>query len=227
MPEPVGITPVPDDPAARKAFILAHTRPLAPAHTPELRLYQADEVTPLWQLTEEDLGAMGVPPPFWAFAWAGGQALARYLLDTPETVAGCRVLDFATGSGLVAVAAMKAGAMSVLACDIDPYCAAAVPLNAALNGVEVTFTGENLLDEPPPPLDVLLAGDVCYEKPMAERVLAWMAQARAQGTRVLIGDPGRTYFPREGLTQLARYQVPTTRDLEDYEIKNCAVWALP
>lgn len=227
MPERRLIDPVPEDLEARKAFILAHTRPLPPAHTPELQLYQADAVTPLWQMTEEDLGAMGVPPPFWAFAWAGGQALARYLLDHPETVAGCRVLDFATGSGLVAVAAMKAGAAQVLACDIDPYCAAAVPLNAALNGVQVDFCGDNLLDQSPPLVDVILAGDVCYEKPMTDRVLTWLGEARSRGTRVLIGDPGRTYFPRDGLTLLARYQVPTTRELEDFEIKNCAVWALP
>jgi predicted nicotinamide N-methyase len=136
------------------------------------------------------------------------------------------VLDFATGSGLVGVAAMKAGAASALCADIDPFCEAAVTLNAEANAVDLTFTGLNLLDTPPPAVDVICAGDVCYEKPMTERVLAWLQAAKAQGTRVLIGDPGRTYFPREGLTFLAEYRVPTTRELEDQEVKRAAVWAL-
>ncbi|HTX48600.1 MAG TPA: 50S ribosomal protein L11 methyltransferase [Caulobacteraceae bacterium] len=210
----------------RRAFILANTRLLAPPHTPELRLHLADEVTPIWRLTEEELGEMGLPPPFWAFAWAGGQALARYLLDHAEAVAGKRVVDFATGSGIVAIAAMKAGAAQALAADIDTFCAAAVALNAAANNVEVAFTGQDLLDAPPPEADVVLAADICYEKPLAERAMAWLAAARAQGGRVLIGDPGRSYFPKSGLLPLAEYGVPTTRDLEDMEIKRTGVWAL-
>ncbi len=211
------------DPAA---FIAANTRLQPVPHAPEISLWLADEVTPIWRLTEEELGELGLPPPFWAFAWAGGQALARYLLDHPEEVAGKRVLDFAAGSGLVGIAAMKAGAASVLCADIDPFCAAAVRANADANGVTLRFTADDLLDSPPPDVDVICAGDVCYERPMTERVLAWLARAKAGGARVLIGDPGRTYFPREGLTFLAEYRVPTTRELEDQEVKRSAVWAL-
>lgn len=211
----------------RRAFIVENTRLQAPPHAPELKLHLADEITPIWRLTEEALEEMGLPPPFWAFAWAGGQALARYILDNPETVAGKRVVDFAAGSGIVAIAAMKAGAASALAADIDGFCAEAVALNAAANGVEVAFTDTDLLDSPPPAADLILAGDICYEKPLAERVMGWLTAARAQGSTVLIGDPGRTYFPREGLIKLAEYQVPTTRELEDMEVKKTAVWSLP
>ena len=211
------------DPAA---FILANTRLQAVPHAPEISLWLADEITPIWKMTEEELGALGLPPPFWAFAWAGGQAIARWLLDNPEEVRGRTMLDFATGSGLVGIAALKAGAASVTGCDIDPFCAAAVAVNAQANGVSMSFTGENLLDAPPPAVDLICAGDVCYEKPMTERVLDWLASARAQGTRVLLGDPGRTYLPKTGLNFLAEYRVQTTRELEDYEIKRTCVWSL-
>ena len=211
------------DPAA---FILANTRIQPVPHAPEISLWLADEITPIWRLTEEELGEMGVPPPFWAFAWAGGQAVARWLLDNPSEVAGRRVLDFATGSGLVGIAAMQAGATSVLCADIDPFCAAAVSLNGQANKVVLDFTDTNLLDAPPPEVDVICAGDVCYEKPMTDRVLDWLGQARTNGTRVLIGDPGRTYFPKTGLDFLAEYRVPTTRELEDQEIKRSSVWAM-
>ena len=213
-------------PANAPDFIAANTRLQAVPHAPEISLWLADEITPLWRLTEEELGAMGLPPPFWAFAWVGGQALARWLLDHPDQVAGKRVIDLATGSGLVAVAAMKAGAASVLAADIDPFCAAAVAANAWSNGVEIAFTEANLLDAPPPPVDLICAGDVFYEKPMAEAVLTWLKQAQANGTRVIVGDPGRTYFPKSGLTLLAEYTVPTTRELEDQEVKRSRVWSL-
>jgi predicted nicotinamide N-methyase len=209
----------------RRAFILAHTRLQPVSHAPEIVLHLADEVTPIWRMTEEALGEMGVPPPFWAFAWAGGQGVARYLLDNPAVVAGKRVVDFATGSGLVAIAAMKAGAAHVLASDIDPWCGAAVALNAAANGVEVDFTDRDLLAAPPPLADVVLAGDVSYERPMAEAVHAWLAAARAGGATVLIGDPGRSYFDARGLTRVAEYRVPTTRELEDSEVKRTGVWA--
>ena len=212
------------DPAA---FIRENTRLQPVPHAPEISLWLADEITPIWRLTEEELGEMGVPPPFWAFAWAGGQALSRYVLDHPHEVAGKRVLDFAAGSGLVGVAAMKAGAASVLCADIDPFCEAAVAANAEANKVPLSFTDWNLLDAPPPEVDVICAGDICYEKPMTETVLAWLAQARAAGARVLIGDPGRTYFPRTGLDFLAEYRVPTTRELEDQEIKRSSVWSMP
>ncbi len=186
----------------------------------------ADEITPIWRLTEEALQAMGVPPPFWAFAWAGGQALARYLLDHPGEVAGRRVLDFATGSGLVAVAAMRAGAVSVLASDIDEFCASAVALNAQANGVVVQFTVEDLLDRPAPDVDVILAADVFYEAPLAGQVERWLRAAHERGARVLVGDPGRSYFPARGLVELARYTVETTRELEDSAVKRTSVFAM-
>lgn len=213
-------------PANAPDFIAVNTRLQAVPHAPEISLWLADEITPLWRLTEEELGEMGLPPPFWAFAWAGGQALARWLLDNPDQVAGKRVIDLATGSGLVAVAAMKAGAASVLAADIDPFCAAAVAANARSNRVEIAFTDANLLVAPPPPADLICAGDVFYEKPMAEAVLTWLKQAQANGTRVIVGDPGRTYFPKSGLILLAEYTVPTTRELEDQEVKRSRVWSL-
>lgn len=212
----------------RRAFILANTTLEPPPHTPELRLHVAAEITPIWKMTEEALAEIGLPPPFWAFAWAGGQALARYVLDHPDVVAGKGVIDFASGSGIVAIAAKTAGAARVLAADIDPFCEAATELNAAANGVALEFTDANLLDAPAPAwAEVILAGDICYEKPLAERVLAWLGAARARGATVLIGDPGRSYFPRQGLDKLAEYQVPTTRELEDMEVKKTAVWALP
>ncbi len=217
---------VPLDPAARRAFILANTELQRPPHAPELQLHLASEVTPIWRLTEEELGRIDVPPPFWAFAWAGGQALARYLLDHRAEVDGKRVLDFATGSGIVAIAARLAGAANVLAADIDGFCAAAVALNARANGVAVDFTGADLLDSAPPAVDVLLAADICYEQPLARRVMAWLAAARDAGVRVLVGDPGRSYFPKTGLVRLAEYQVATTRELEDMEVKRTSVWTL-
>lgn len=212
------------DPAA---FIRENTRLQTVPHAPEIALWLADEITPIWRLTEEELGQMGLPPPFWAFAWAGGQALARYVLDHPHEAAGRRVLDFAAGSGLVGIAAMKAGAARVLCADIDPFCQAAVAANALANGVTLDFTAADLLQAAPPDVDIICAGDICYERPMTEVVLAWLARARANGTRVLIGDPGRTYFPRSGLDFLAEYRVPTTRELEDQEIKRSSVWAMP
>jgi len=210
----------------RTAFILANTRRQAPPHTPELSLHLADEITPIWRMTEEALAEIGLPPPFWAFAWAGGQALARYILDNPHEVAGKQVVDFASGSGIVALAAMKAGAARVLAADIDGFCEAAIGLNARANAVAVAFTDINLLDAPAPIADVILAGDICYEKPLAAQVMAWLGAARDRGARVLIGDPGRSYFPREGLVKLAEYQVATTREIEDMEVKKTAVWTL-
>lgn len=213
-------------PEGRRAFILANTRLQAPPHTPELSLHLADEVTPIWRMTEEALEEIGLPPPFWAFAWAGGQALARYILDNPSEVAGKRVIDFASGSGIVAIAAMKAGAAQVLAADIDGYCAQAISLNALANGVEVDFTDQDLLDRGGPAAEVILAGDICYEKPLAERVMTWLGAHQAAGARVLIGDPGRSYFPKVGLIHLAEYQVATTRELEDREVKKTAVWTL-
>ena len=208
----------------RVAFVRANTRLQSPPHAPELRLHLADEVTPIWRLTEEELGAMGLPPPFWAFAWAGGQALARWLLDHPEEARGRRVLDFATGSGLVAIAAMKAGAASALGADVDPFCGPAVRLNAEVNGVDVAFTAADLLDAEPPKVELICAGDIAYEQPLAGQVRAWLKRADERGVRVLMGDPGRTYFDEAGLVRLAEYRVPTTRELEDQEVKRTGVW---
>jgi predicted nicotinamide N-methyase len=210
----------------RRAFIAENTRLQAPPHTPELVLHLADEITPIWRMTEEALAEIGLPPPFWAFAWAGGQALARYVLDNPQLVAGKRVLDFASGSGIVGVAAARAGAASVLCADIDGFCAVAAELNAEANGVDLQTTDIDLLDAPPPPVDVILAGDICYEKPLAARVFAWLRQAKGAGATVLIGDPGRSYFSSDGLERLAEYEVPTTRELEDMAVKRTAVWTL-
>nr|WP_312139087.1 methyltransferase [Brevundimonas sp.] len=212
-----------DDP---EAFILANTRLQTVSHTPEISLYLADEITPIWRLTEEELGEMGLPPPFWAFAWAGGQALARWLLDNPYECSGKSVVDLATGSGLVGIAAALKGATSVLAADIDPFCEAAVKVNATANSVALDFTDTNLLQSPPPLVDLICAGDVFYDRDMATAVLSWLTAARANGTRVLVGDPGRNHFPKTGLTFLAEYTVPTTRELEDNEVKRSRVWAL-
>lgn len=211
----------------RRAFILDHTHLQPLPQMPELQLHLADAITPLWQIIAEGWGGTDAPPPFWAFAWVGGQAIARYLLDHPEEAVHRRVIDFAAGSGLCAIAAMKAGAAYALAADIDPFSAVAVALNARANGVAVAFTDCDLLDADPPETDLLLAGDVCYEQPLAGRVLSWLAVAHARGTRVLIGDPGRAYFPRGTLAQLAEYPVPTTRELEGSAIKRAGVFTFP
>ncbi len=207
----------------RATFIRAQTRLLPTPHAPEISLHLADEATELWQKTEEELGEIGLPPPFWAFAWAGGQALARYVLDHPECVAGKKVLDFASGSGLVAIAAAKGGARHVDASDIDAFAGAAMRLNAAANGVMVHPRVQNLvgLDEK---WDVVLAGDVSYERDMAQSVTDWLDNLRRRGALVLVGDPGRTYLARDRLEPIAEYRVPVTRALEDCEIKRAQVW---
>jgi predicted nicotinamide N-methyase len=191
---------------------------------PEIRLYLATEVTPIWLATEETLARSGLPPPFWAFAWAGGQALARYLLDHPAVVAGRSILDFGAGSGLVAIAAAKAGAVSVVAAEIDNFAAAAISANAALNDVEIAVQTVDLLDTVNSGWDIVTAGDVCYERPMAERAMVWLRMLTARGTLVLLGDPGRAYLPAEGLIEHARYLVPTSRELEDRETRETVVW---
>jgi predicted nicotinamide N-methyase len=205
------------------AFIVENTSILSPPLVPEVKLHLAHEALPIWQKTEEELGEIGLPPPFWAFAWAGGQALARYILDNPQIVEGKRVIDIASGSGLVAIAAMKAGATSVLAADIDPFSVAAIELNARLNCVHLPRTVENMLIKSPPDIDVILVGDLFYEKGVAEQCLTWLRQSTAT---VLIGDPGRSYLPKNALTKIAEYSVPVSRDLEDAEIKQTAVWKL-
>ncbi|MEA2841600.1 MAG: hypothetical protein QOF41_2930 [Methylobacteriaceae bacterium] len=204
-------------------FIRAHTRLLAVPHAPEIRLYLADEATALWEKTEEELGEMGLPPPFWAFAWAGGQALARHILDHPEIARGERVLDFASGSGLVAIAAAFAGAASVDASDINEFALAAIALNAEANGAAVTPRGGDIVGQDEG-WTLVLAGDVSYERDLAERVTEWLAALAERGARVLIGDPGRTYLARDRLEAIAEYSIPVTRELEDMEIKRTQVW---
>jgi predicted nicotinamide N-methyase len=203
-------------------FVRDNSQLLAPPLVPEIRLHLASEVIPLWRKTEEELAEIGVPPPYWAFAWAGGQALARYLLDHPDIVANKRVLDFGSGSGLVALAAAKAGAAHVVAADIDPFAIAAIARNAVVNNVSVETIAENIIGTDDL-FDLILVGDMCYERPLAERLMAWLKISQAD---VLLGDPGRSYFPKTGLTQLATYSVPTTRELEDREIRQTGVWQL-
>lgn len=209
--------------ADRHAFILANTDVLAPPHVPEISLRLAAEAHELWLKTEDELQAIGLPPPFWAFAWAGGQGLARYVLDHPDLVRGRTVLDFAAGSGLVGIAAAKAGAADVLCADIDPFSGAAMVINAQLNGVRTQFTGADLIGQLGE-WQVVLAGDVFYDRELAGRLTPWFRALAARGAIVLVGDPGRAYLPREGLTQLAEYQVPVTRELEDAEVKRTRVW---
>jgi predicted nicotinamide N-methyase len=210
---------------SKRNFIQLNTSIMSPPLVPEVRLHLAHEAVPLWQKTEEELGEMGLPPPFWAFAWAGGQALARFVLDNPLLVHSCTVLDLATGSGLVAIAAGLAGG-DVVAVDIDAFAVLAAEMNAKLNTVRLDIKCEDLLVHQPPSFEVILVGDLFYEKSLAERCLAWLHQAQKQGSRILIGDPGRSYLPKDQLEQLAEYNVPVTRDLEDAEIKRTAVWQL-
>ncbi|MCM2402357.1 methyltransferase [Rhizobium sp. S153] len=206
-----------------ESFILANTSLMAPPHVPEIRLRLASEVHDLWLKTEEDLEEIGLPPPFWAFAWAGGQGLARYILDHPETVAGKSVVDFASGSGLVAIAAALAGAKSVLAVDIDPWARTAVRLNAKANGVSVDFSGDDLIGQSLD-VDLVLAGDVFYDRDFAAALVEWFTGLSAGGVTVLVGDPGRSYRPTDRLEPLATYEVPVTRVLEDAEVKKTTVW---
>lgn len=215
-----------DTPEAMAEFIRGNTRLLAPPLVPEIQLHLAEESLPIWRKTEEELGEINVPPPFWAFAWAGGQALARYLLDNPGIVRGRTVLDLGSGSGLTAIAAMMSGASSALASDIDALSLAAIALNSDANGVPVATTGENQLLEPPRDADIVLVGDLFYERALAEAVLAYIEAAVTGGGVVLIGDPQRSYFPKGRFEKAAEYGVPVTRELEDSEIKHTAVWRL-
>ncbi len=210
-------------PANPAAFIRQQTAVASPPLVPEIRLHLANEMVPIWQATEADLERHGLPPPYWAFAWPGGQALARHLLDHPALVRGARVLDFAAGSGLGAIAAAKAGAANVTAAEIDRFAIAAIALNAALNKVSVATIEQDILGQAGD-WDVILAGDVCYERPMAERVSQWLASLAAAGRRVLMGDPGRDYLPRQGLAEIARYRVPTSLDLEDRAVRETVIW---
>jgi len=209
------------DPAS---FIRANTAIATPPLVPEIRLYLASEITPIWQASEDALARANVPPPFWAFPWAGGQALARYVIDHPEAVAGRHVLDFGAGSGLVAIAAALAAAAPITAAEIDGFAVAAIALNAALNDVAVAVETADLIAAPGRSWDIVLVGDMCYEQPLAARLTAWLRTLAGQGVTILLGDPGRSYVPTSGLTALARYTVPTSRELEDRESRETVVW---
>lgn len=211
---------------SKAEFIRQNTSVMSPPLVPEIKLHLAHEAVPLWQKTEEELGEMGLAPPFWAFAWAGGQALARYVLDHSSTVENLRVLDLATGSGMVAIAAVQAGSASIVAIDIDEFATTAAEMNAELNQVKLEIKLEDVLHQQPPPADIILVGDLFYEKTLAARCLTWLRQAQEQGAKVFIGDPGRSYLPKAQLEKLAEYNVPVTRDLEDAEIKKTSVWQL-
>ena len=198
---------------AAAKFVRAHTTLRSPALLPEILLYTASEITPIWHATEAWLSARNVAPPFWAFAWPGGQAAARHILDHPELVAGRRVLDFAAGSGITAIAAARAGAASVEAAEIDPLACSAIRLNAAANGVEFAVEESDLIGAPGR-WDLVLCGDVCYEAGMAGRIISWLRDL-AGSAEVWIADPGRAYLPKPGLVRFASYTVPTSLELED------------
>ena len=208
-----------------EAFIRAHTTIARAALVREIALHLATEITPIWQATEAWLTAEGIEPPFWAFAWPGSQAMARLILDAPSHVAGRRVLDFAAGGGLAAIAAALAGAASVEAAEIDPLALAATRLNAALNGVAVATPAGDVVGSPCR-WDLILAGDVCYEAPMTGHILPWLRAMAAAGAEVWLADPGRAYVPREGLTEMARFDVPTTRELEDRDHRLVTIFRL-
>jgi predicted nicotinamide N-methyase len=204
-----------NSPADPADFVRANTILATPSLVPELRLHLASVATDLWEATEADLECTGLPPPYWAFAWPGGQALARLLLDKPETARGLRVLDFAAGCGVAALAAVKMGAAYVAASEIDAFARAALALNAAANALVLDVLDRDVLATPAEGWDLILAGDVFYEKPMANLVWPWLKNAASRGSTVLVADPGRAYLPRESLVEIARYAIPTTLDLED------------
>ncbi len=209
-----------------QAFILAHTVPASPPACPEITLHLASEITPLWLATESFLQGNNLPPPYWAFPWVGGQALSRHVLDTPRLVRGKRVLDFAAGCGMTAIAAAMRGAKTSQAAEIDPVAAAAIALNAEINGVAVEVLQGDVLARPDCPWDVVLAGDVCYERPMAEAVFAWLRRCAAAGAEVLLADPGRAYLPRTGLMKVAAFTIACSLELEDRVSRDAAVYQI-
>jgi len=208
-----------------RAFIRDVTEVSQPPACPEIDLWLATEVTPLWEATEAALLRVNLPPPYWAFCWAGGQALTRYVLDNPELVRGKRVLDFAAGSGASAIAAAKGGATQVLAADIDPLACAVIPLNAELNGVEIEVTDQNIVGQDCR-WDVVVAGDVCYERPMTDHIFPWLRALAAAGATVLMADPGRAYLPKTGLLEVARTTVSTSLELEDRDRREVVVYRI-
>ena len=205
-------------------MVRANTRLRSVALVPEIRVYQASEPIGVWQRTERAAGRTGLDPPFWAFAWAGGQALARYLLDHPEAVKDRQVIDIASGSGLVAIAAARAGAAAVTGYDIDPLAIAAITLNAAANGAAVLAVQADILDADGPGADVILVADAFYERELARRVARFAERGQARGADVLVGDFGRAYLPRDRLAPLAAYDVPGLSALEDSDVKRTTIW---
>ena len=213
-------------PADPEGFIARNTALETPAMVPEFRLWLATEYVPIWQATEAWLEEQNVDPPYWAFCWPGGQAVARYLLDHPTLVEGKRVIDFAAGSGISSMAAARAGAASVIANDIDELSLVAARLNATANGLVLETNSEDWLagSGGAPDADVVIAGDVCYEREMSVRALAWLRSHAAEGRLVLLGDPGRNYFSAQGLEELARYEIPTSLQLENRGMRETVVW---
>ena len=191
-----------------------------------VRLHLADDALTLWGQVQQETGDPDAPLPYWGFAWGGGLAIASYLGDHPEVIAGRRVLDIASGSGLCAIAAMRAGASEVTAVDIDPYAAAAIGLNARANKQKIDVVRDDLLDDPPPDVDVILAGDCWYEETFAARISAWLQRAAGSGIEILIGDPGRRYLSHDSLEELATYDVRSTTDLEDLARTTASVYRL-
>lgn len=213
-------------PADPEGFIRANTALGTPAMVPEFKLWLASEYVPIWQATEAWLEEQNVDPPYWAFCWPGGQAIARYLLDHPDLVQGKRVIDFAAGSGVSSMAAAKAGAGSVIANDIDALSLVAARLNAAANGLTVGISSEDWLAGPPgdPTADIVIAGDVCYEREMSKQAIEWLRGHANRGRLVLLGDPGRNYFTAQGLEERARYDIPTSLQLENRGMRETVVW---
>jgi predicted nicotinamide N-methyase len=207
-----------------EAFIRSNTELRSTELIPEVKLHLVGELVPLWRATDIDTITPSGEPPFWAFAWIGGQAVTRYILDTPAEVVGKRVFDFATGSGLSAIACAQVGASWVTGSDIDELACAAARMNARANAVEFTVTSDDVVGSPMDEADVIIAGDICYEAATARRVLRWLRDLAEAGKRVLIGDPGRAYFPHDDLECLARYAVPTTAEIEDVDVRAAAVW---
>ena len=210
--------------AGLESFVRAHAALASPPLVPELRLHVATLLTPIWEAEQLRQAEPYVAPPYWAFCWPGGQALARHLLDHPELVAGKRVLDFAAGGGLAGIAAAMRGAAEVLAADTDPVAAAAIAMNAGLNGVPVTVTADDLTTTAERGWDVVLAGDVCYERAMTAATLPWLRRLAGQGALVLLADPGRNYLPNAGLCPLAAYDVPTNLELEAEPVRRTTVY---
>jgi predicted nicotinamide N-methyase len=208
----------PSTPEQRRSFIQSQTTLVTPPLTPEIRLHLATEITPIWEATEATLEANNLPPPYWAFAWPGGQALTRFLLDHADRVRGKRVLDFAAGSGLSAIGAKMAGAEKVQANEIDDFAIEAILLNASANTIALEVLRHDLIGRNEG-WDIVLAGDVCYERPMADRVIPWLRALAGAGVTVLVGDPGRAYLPAQGLVEVATYNVPTSKELEDRELR--------